>query len=147
MRVRLIGVVAAVLLLLPLTPAQALVCVNSSVSGTYVLTIGGIDAAGNAVSTLAVGTFSNGDANGNGTISGTAIVNARGSSPTSQALSGNYEILANCFITIRLQEQIGTTLRINGLTGFVSQSGALIIFASPFDGGVWLTGNAVLVPF
>lgn len=147
MRPLVIGLVLGALLLVPFTPAHAIVCNNSTVLGTYIFTFSGVDAEGNTLSSLAVANLANGDANGNGAITGTLYLNERGVGLQTRGLVGNYQILTNCWITIRFQEQVGTTFRLNALTGFVTLSGGLITFASPFDGGVQLSGNAVFVPF
>ncbi len=148
MRARIAGclVVIALILCSP-HPSHAVVCVSTSVQGTYVMTFGGVDAAGSTVSNLAVATFGTGDTNGNGTLTGTLFVNERGQPPRTQALVGAYQIQSNCWITIRIQDTVDDVLRFNGLTGFVANAGALIVFSSPFDAGVQLTGLATFVPF
>jgi len=147
MRTRVIAVLASVFLLAPATMAEATVCVNSTVFGTYVLTLAGVDAEGRSISNLVVATFAIADVNGNGTFSGTIFHNERGQPPATLAALGTYQILSNCWITIRMPELVGTTIRLDALTGFVSQGGALIIFASPFDSAVQLSGVATFVPF
>jgi len=128
--------------------ADAAVCVSTTATGTYILTLGGIDAEGLAVSHLAVAAFSTGDVNGNGSITGTILVNQRGVAERSEALTGSYSIQSNCFITVRLNQTLSTGgTRLNALTGFVADGGATLILASPFDSAVQLTGTGKLVPF
>ncbi len=147
MRAQLVGFLATGLLLASATASEAVVCTTSSVFGNYVLTLAGINPEGNAVSNLATATFSNADVNGNGTFTGTIFVNENGQPQNTQALSGDYQISANCFITIHIAESIRGTIRFDALRGFVAQGGALIIFSSPFDAGAQLTGVAAQVPF
>ena len=147
MRAQLVGFLATVLLLATATASEALVCTTSTVFGNYVFTLAGINAVGHAVSNLATATFSNADANGNGTLTGTIFVNENGESRNTLGLSGDYHISTNCFITIHIQEPIRNTVRFDALTGFVAQGGALIIFSSPFDAGAQFTGVATQVPF
>ena len=52
MRLLVIGLVLGALLLVPLTPAHAIVCNNSTVLGTYIFTFSGVDAEGNTLSDL-----------------------------------------------------------------------------------------------
>ena len=122
-------------------PAEA-ACFTNTVAATYVFTLAGVNASGYTISHLGVANLSVADVNGNGSLAGTILINERGLPGTSQQLTGNYMLGSNCFITIRVHELVGNTLRLDSLLGFVSENGGTIIFGSPFDPAVHLAGVA-----
>ena len=122
-------------------PAEA-ACFTNTVAATYVFTLAGVNASGYTISHLGVANLSVADVNGNGSLAGTILINERGLPGTSQQLTGNYMLGSNCFITIRVHELVGNTLRLDSLLGFVSENGGTIIFGSPFDPAVQLAGVA-----
>ena len=135
----LVTLIAAVVCLAAPAPSEAL-CFTNTVASTYVFTLAGVNSDGLTISHVGVAALGVTDANGFGFITGTLLMNERGFPTTVQDLTGDFQLDANCFITIRIEEFFGG--RLDSLLGYVSQNGGMIIFGSPFDPAVQLSGVA-----
>src|SRR4030095_8401484 len=117
--------VAALTCLAVVAPAEA-TCFTNTVAATYVFTLAGVNASGFTISHLGVVTLSVSDANGNGPLAGTMLLNERGFPGESQQVAGTYTLASNCFITVRVNELVGNTVRVDSLLGYVSANGGTI---------------------
>ena len=116
------------------TEAQAATCFTNTLNGVYVYSLAGAGPDGVPRSEMGVVTIAPANANGVGTFSGTTFISFRGFAPFSGPTFGSYQIFENCFVSF--SAPTGPFL------GYVSDAGAFLQFASPFDSFTQLTGVA-----
>jgi hypothetical protein len=141
---RLICAVAVVVgLVLFSVPAQAAPCSNTTISGNYVMTFGGVTASGSPVSALAgvvagIEPFGILDLV---VLRGSAVVNQRGSTINilQEEVHAPLFVHESCFLELTLViEPLGSLL----VVGFAHEAGRWFQFASLFDPAVQITGVA-----
>ena len=143
MRVRSILAVAAVAAGLALAaPAAAQTCSSFSLIGSFIVTLGGVNAAGRDVTMLASVTLGAANATGVGSMTGGMFVNERGSALQQVQIASSYQIFTNCVVHLFVPDGGRTA----AVTGVAVQNGELILLSSIFDPPVQLTGTARKFP-
>ena len=121
------------------TPARAQVqvtCTGFTLNGSYVMTLGGVDAAGQQSAKLAFIDVAAANGAGQGQFSGVLYFNERGGAKSSKSIVGSHEIFSNCIVHFVIPD---ATLS-NTVTGFVLDFGDLVVLSSVFDPAAQLTG-------
>jgi hypothetical protein len=118
------------------------VCVPTTLMGSYVYTLAGVNAAGFTVSEMGVISVTSTDSQGVGSFTGTGFFSPRGLPPGAEGITGLYQLGQNCFVTFLISERIGSQTRFDTITGFVTDNGLTVLFASISDPTVQLAGLA-----
>jgi hypothetical protein len=121
--------------------AEAASCSSATLSGSYVLTFGGVTASGAPVSGLAGVVVEVVDIFLQGELRGSAVINQRGSTINilQEEVQGSFFVYEDCFLGMTLAiEPLGSL----ALVGFVHEDGRWIQFSSLFDPAVQITGVA-----
>ena len=132
-RLFIVGIVTLAVLAL-FGEARAATCFTDTLNGTYVYSLAGVGPDGFDRSEMGVVSISSTNADGIGSFSGTSFLSVRGFEPDSGPTSGFYQLFANCFVTFNTPA--------GQFMGYVSDAGAFLQFASPFDSFTQLTGVA-----
>ena len=140
---RMLLAVAAVVVGVGVTsPAAAQTCGTFTLAGSFIMTIGGVNAAGRDVTILASVALGATNALGVGPMTGAMSVNERGSALQEVPIASTYQIFANCVVYLFLPDGGRTAT----LTGIALDTGRFIPLASVFDPAVQLTGTAQKFP-
>lgn len=140
---RMILAVAAVVIGVAVaSPAAAQTCSTFTLAGSFVLAIGGVNAAGRDVTMLGSVTLGATNAVGVGLMSGAMSVNERGSALQEVQIASTYQLFANCVVYLFIPDG-GRTATV---TGIALDTGRFLPLASVFDPAVQLTGTAQKFP-
>ena len=124
------------------SPAAAQTCGTFSLVGSFIITLGGVNAAGRDVTLLASVTLGAANAVGVGSMTGAMFVNERGSALQQVQIASSYQIFTNCVVHLFVPDG-GRTATV---TGVAVETGQFIPLASVFDPPVQLTGTARKFP-
>jgi len=124
------------------SPAAAQTCSTFTLVGSFVMTIGGVNAAGRDVTMLASVSLGATNALGIGLMTGAMSVNERGSALQEVQIASTYQLFPNCVVYVFLPDG-GRTATV---TGVALDTARFIPLASVFDPAVQLTGSAQKFP-